>query len=417
MTGRRPAGRFEWEQAVLRARWTGIIKGNGRGTRGGVSGAVIRAIAWAYASHAGPDGADVRPSETTVATLAESAIKNVRTVKAALIEHGFLERVQGGARRYGSGDVYRLTLPVSGWQPVTILTPEDLRRGPTDRRGIDDGAQPIVSEAPGEALIQGPLDPVWTELNEGPVDPVCPAKEGPVDPVWESQTGSSGPRDDVQTGSNGTVKQGPVDPPTNRPSTSDQPEEQLVAQSTSTLPASLRLIADTLADEQITEEEARAVQRAFIAASKPRGTRLYEMIAADGGIPWRTQLVEVRTAAKAATVEAITRLRKGPRCQHGEPGGDREHPRTGQALCPLCRTGAPPPPTNLPDPVETYRSLHRAAHGEPSLERMATIARQRDELQKRGATLRQIETLAASAACAGTDLVTHLRNESDQASA
>lgn len=184
------------------------------------------------------------------------------------------------------------------------------------------------------------------------------------------------------------------------------------------LPEALRIVVDALADEGITEDEGRAVMRAFVASHAPKGLGLYRKIAEDGGIAWRTHLVAVRAAAKEAAGAAIAELRRGPRCPHGEPGGDRNHPTTGQPLCPLCRAGAPATPTNLvPDPVETYRKLHRAAHGEPTLDRMAAIARQRDDLRQRGATLRQIEAVAAGAACAGTDLVTHLRTESDRASA
>lgn len=182
--------------------------------------------------------------------------------------------------------------------------------------------------------------------------------------------------------------------------------------------ASTQLILDTLADEGITEAEAAKVHSMFVAAKKPNGIGLFRAVAAEGGIFWRTALVTVRAAAKEAAGAEIAELRRGPRCAHGEPGGDRNHPATGQPLCPLCRAGAPATPTNLvPDPVETYRKLHRAAHGEPSLDRMAAVARQRDDLRQRGATLRQIEALAAAAACAGTDLVTHLRTESDRASA
>jgi hypothetical protein len=40
---------------------------------------------------------------------------------------------------------------------------------------------------------------------------------------------------------------------------------------------------------------------------------------------------------KPVVAEQIANARKGPLCEHGEPGGAFRHPTTGQPLCPLCR--------------------------------------------------------------------------------
>jgi hypothetical protein len=179
----------------------------------------------------------------------------------------------------------------------------------------------------------------------------------------------------------------------------------------------LQVILDTLADAAITEDEARKVQDAWIAAAKPRGLPLYQRVADDGGIPWRSILADVRAKAKAETAAAVEELTNfGPPCVHGQPGGGHPHPTTGKLLCPLCRRGAPAP-VHEPDPVSTYRQLHTAAHGAPSRERMTEIAHQRQHLAKKGLTAAQIQAIAAGAAVTGQDLATYLRAEQERLSA
>jgi hypothetical protein len=423
----RPASRFEWEQSVLRARWTGLIKGNGTGTRGGVSGAVFRAVAWALCTHADADGSNVRPGDATVAALAEVGVKNVRAVKGALLDYGFLERTKGGARRPGGGDAYRLTLPTSTVAGVPVLSQSALR-GEIERLSDSEKSRKKRGLEP---LLPGPLDPEPNAVVPGPVDPKTTLEPGPPDPERKSGTGSGGPSNQAGTGSSGPAVPGPVDRHTNHDQTTTTNKTAAVeanrdarAQRNGVLFAAtrkvsqpLRLILDELADEAITEDEGRKVQSVWTATAKPRGIGLYERVAGEGGIPWRTILADVRAHAKAETAAAVEELTNfGPPCVHGQPGGDHPHPTTGKLLCPLCRRGAPAP-VHEPDPVGTYRQLHTAAHGAPSRERMTEIAHQRQHLAKKGLTAAQIQAIAAGAAVAGQDLATYLRAEQERLSA
>ncbi|MER7280366.1 hypothetical protein ABT369_38615 [Dactylosporangium sp. NPDC000244] len=184
------------------------------------------------------------------------------------------------------------------------------------------------------------------------------------------------------------------------------------------LPESLQLIVDTLADADITEVEARAVHSRFITERKPQGTRLFHLVAGEGGIPWRTALAGIRADAKAANIAKIAELGRSAPCPHGQPGGDQPHPRTGEPLCPLCRTGTPAPDPDQPKPVETYRRLYTTTHErKPGLDLMAAVGQQHHELAKRGATPRQLDAVAASAAINGHDLITELRQQKERASA
>jgi len=429
VTSARPAGRFEWEQTVLRGRWTGLIKGNGTGTRGGVSGAVFRAVAWALCSHAGPDGDNIWPGDSTVAVLSEVGLKNVRAVKSTLISLGFLAKVRVGPRRLGGGDVYCLTLPQGTPAAVTILSPTQIK---ADVQRVSDGGPARRKRA--EAADAGNVAPRPADLVEpavvpGPLDVVQEVVPGPVDRVESSCTGSTGPANDGCTGSKRTVVPGPVDRHNNHDqlqATNQSAAADKRVQRAGTLFAAnpkisrpLQVILDTLADASITEAEARQVQNAWITAAKPRGIRLYEHVADEGGIPWRSILADIRVKAKAADAELITKLTTtGTPCPHGQPGGEHPHPRTGDPLCPLCRRGTPAPDHNAPKPVETFRRLYTAVHGQkPSLDLMAAVGTQHHELARRGATARQLDAVAASAAINGHDLIAELRAQKERASA
>lgn len=432
MTDVRPAGRFEWEQSVLRGRWTGLVKGNGNGTRGGVSGAVFRAVAWALCTHADADGSNVRPGDATVAVLAEVGVKNVRAVRSTLVALGFLTKVRVGPRRLGGGDVYCLTLP-QGAAGVTVLSPAQIK---SEGQRVSDGTparRKRTGSGGSEAVVLGPLDPVETAVVPGPLDMVKDVVLGPADRVESGCTGSSGPPEDGCTGSRSTVVPGPVDRHTNhdQPTTTNSAsaadaKREARAQRDGALfanppriPERLRLIFDTLSDDAVTVDEARAVEKAWIAAAHPNGIGLYRLIAREGGIPWRSILADVRTAAKAASLNKIAELKQGPRCPHGEPGGDQPHPRTGEALCVGCRRGMPAAETSGPQPVETYRRLYLAAHNErPAMPLMSAVAGQRHDLaHKHGVDARALDALAAAAALNGHDLITELRAQKERASA
>jgi hypothetical protein len=43
---------------------------------------------------------------------------------------------------------------------------------------------------------------------------------------------------------------------------------------------------------------------------------------------------------RAAAAAAVSAARRGPECEHGEPGGATPHPSTGLPLCPLCRAAS-----------------------------------------------------------------------------
>ncbi|GIJ50010.1 hypothetical protein Val02_68960 [Virgisporangium aliadipatigenens] len=157
----RQVGRFEWEQIILRARLTGVIAGNGKGTRGGVSAAAFKAVALAWASHANADGSEVFPGDATLAVEAEVGLQVAQAVKKKLVELGLTERVRAGFRRQRYGDEYRLTLPSDLLDVLDVLTPAAVkaaaaaayakRRG---RRGGSDGypTQPLPLDGVGDLV-------------------------------------------------------------------------------------------------------------------------------------------------------------------------------------------------------------------------------------------------------------------------
>lgn len=197
-------------------------------------------------------------------------------------------------------------------------------------------------------------------------------------------------------------------PPTDTELPTDKSEERRttsaqVVQTTARPVDPLRIIADALADKNPTTDEITAINEQWAATAKPRGTRLYGLIAEQGAIPWRTLLDDHRREARAAT---IAQLRRGPTCPHGDPGGQALHPDSGQPLCPHCRRGAQPVDDLGPDPRDTYRAIYRAAHKrDPDRRRMTAVARQAEHMRLRGADNLTVSAAATAAAMADQDLL------------
>ncbi|MCX4470483.1 hypothetical protein OOK41_09205 [Micromonospora sp. NBC_01655] len=204
----RPVGRFEWEQIINRARFNGLIKGNGKGTRGGVSGAAFKAVALVWATHADPDGSSIYPGDATVAVEAEVGLKVAQAVKRKMVEIGLTEKVRSRARRQRRGDEYRLTLPTDLLDRVDVLTPAALKLAAVaeyeKQRGKRGGST-------------GPLkEPIGLEPVGVPEDP-------PRDPSDEIRGGSDGPTDSGCGGSDGPSVGGPPDRDTTQDRASKRP--------------------------------------------------------------------------------------------------------------------------------------------------------------------------------------------------
>jgi hypothetical protein len=109
----------------------------------------------------------------------------------------------------------------------------------------------------------------------------------------------------------------------------------------------------------------------------------------------------------------IAQLRTGPPCQHGDPGGNSPHPVHGTPLCAKCRRGIPAA-RDAPNPVDTYRRLYAAQHGQPPPQTlMTTVGQQRQDLRTHGISDSDITRIAANAAVTGNDLVQQLHAERD----
>ncbi|AYF30627.1 hypothetical protein CSH63_24920 [Micromonospora tulbaghiae] len=192
----RPVGRFEWEQIVLRARLGSLIQGNGRGTRGGVSGAAFKAVALAWASHGELDGTAIYPGDATLAVEAEVGVKVAQAVKRKMIEIGLTEKVRSRSRRQHRGDEYRLTLPTDLLDVVDVLTPAALKVAAITeyekRRGKRGGSNGPLTEPVGPHDVGGTQDP-------------------PRDPEPETCGGSDGTTETTCGGSDGTSVGGPLD--------------------------------------------------------------------------------------------------------------------------------------------------------------------------------------------------------------
>lgn len=200
----RPVGRFEWEQIIMRARLSDLIKGNGRGTRGGVSGAAFMAVALTWAAHADPDGTNIYPGDATVAVEAEVGLKVAQAVKKAMVDIGLTEKMRSRSRRQHRGDEYRLTLPTDLLDRVEVLTPAALKLAAIaeyeKRRGKRGGSTGPLMEPVGEDVVGGPQDT-------------------PQHDPAEIRGGSDGTTKTGCGGSDGTSVGGPPDRDTNQ----DQP--------------------------------------------------------------------------------------------------------------------------------------------------------------------------------------------------
>ena len=123
----RPAGRYEWEQIVRRARFAGVIGSSGRqgkdgkSTKGGMSGTTFTGIALGWASYANDRGQEIWPGDATVAVDLETSIVAVRKVRKTLLALGLLQFVR--ARTGQRGVEYRLTLPSDLLESLDVLTP------------------------------------------------------------------------------------------------------------------------------------------------------------------------------------------------------------------------------------------------------------------------------------------------------
>lgn len=115
----------------------------------------------------------------------------------------------------------------------------------------------------------------------------------------------------------------------------------------------------------------------------------------------------------SVVADEIAHLRTGPPCEHGDPGGNSPHPVHGTPLCPKCRRGIPAPRDD-PNPVDTYRRLYTAQHGQPPPQPlMTTVGRQRQDLNQHGMNDTDVTRLAAAAAVTGHDLAQQLQTERD----
>ncbi len=255
----RPVGRFEWEQIINRARLAGLITGNGRGTRGGVSGAAFKAVALVWASHGELDGTNIYPGDATLAVEAEVGVKVAQAVKRKMVEIGLTEKVRARARRQHRGDEYRLTLPSDLLDRVEVLTPAALKvlavAEYEKQRGKRGGSTGPLMEPVGQDAVGVPVDPPQA----------VPA---------EIRGGSDGPTKPVRGGSDGTSVGGPLDRDTQpRPSqVVTQPKEQGVR----TALTGPRATEPEEPDSDVGEKPAaaRGCQvhgRAFAAGTRPDG--------------------------------------------------------------------------------------------------------------------------------------------------
>jgi len=232
----RPAGRFEWEQIILRSRLGGVIQGNGRGTRGGVSATTLKAVALVWASHADIDGTQIWPGDATVAVEAEAGLQVVQACKRALVDLGLMEKVRSRARRRHRGDEYRLTLPSDLLDRLEVLNPAQLKVAAgaeyEKRRGKRGGSAGPLSPPVGSEPVGGPADTPQADPDE-------------------SRGGSSGTTNEPRGGSAGTSVGGPAERDTNQdPATYLRP-----TQTDDEIRTALTGPRATAAEEQISPDE------------------------------------------------------------------------------------------------------------------------------------------------------------------
>lgn len=213
----RPAGRYEWEQIIRRARLTGVVAGTGRTgtdgrrpTRGGVSAATFKAVAFAIASYGNDRGGEIWPGDATIAVDVESSIDTVAKVRKTLLSLGLLERLSG--RRSGRGQEHRLTLPSDLLDVLEVLTPAAHKLA---AKRLNDAVRKKSAGSGGGSTDPGSLGPA----------------EGANEPEAEISAGSAGPPKDDFAGSAGPPFAGSAGPPyppgPYQGKTTDQPQPDL----------------------------------------------------------------------------------------------------------------------------------------------------------------------------------------------
>lgn len=240
----RPASRFEWEQIIRRARLDGLIGGSGklgkdgRPTRGAIAGKTFKAAALTWASYGNPDGSSIHPGDATWAVESEVGLKDIKAIKAFLIEVGLTERIKAGSRRLRQPDIYRLTLPSDLLERVHVLSPAALKLAAIEtyekQRGKRGGSTGPLKDPVGTPDVEGPPDPPQDdplEIVGGPEDPRNDVVGGPEDQLWgvrrtaipnqdRATNRPDQPTADVRTavtGPRATPPEEALSPPTNTP--------------------------------------------------------------------------------------------------------------------------------------------------------------------------------------------------------
>lgn len=98
-----------------------------------------------------------------------------------------------------------------------------------------------------------------------------------------------------------------------------------------------------MAHTDATRDESAEVARRIERERRPKNpTALVRHLAGAGEL--RDWLAEVRGERDdTAVTERLTAARRGPPCEHGQPGGQALHPSSGLPLCPVCRQAAMSP--------------------------------------------------------------------------
>jgi hypothetical protein len=459
----RPVDRYEWERVIRRARLGGVIAGNAKGSRGGVSAAAFKAVAFTWSSHGNADGSDVYPGDATLAVESEVGLKAVKAIKAAMVRLGLTTRTKAGARRQGQPDIYRLTLPVSPAldELIEVLSPDEVRAAAVatyeKQRGTQGGSSGPPTMPVLGGVVRGPEDP--RQLPEGgPGDPLQPGHGG-------SQRGSDGTADSGCRGSDGTVVGGPMDrdtrpipnpkrttissspdsdlsaaDPTGTPAaTRERPDNglaiyspkppgktarngakhrqpSLIPKTTPRPPEAIQIVLDNLRRAEhpdVTIEDAKAVHRAVVRQYGAKVTPRYLRTMA-GNTGFAGYYADVKAARGEAVAKELTRLREAePECEHGTAAGHAAHPTTGRPLCPQCRAGQPavaddqaPTPAVVVATLDAYRTAYLVTHQRaPGAELLVALTQQAAGLHARGAAAEDLTQLAQRAGAAGIGLL------------
>jgi hypothetical protein len=167
--------------------------------------------------------------------------------------------------------------------------------------------------------------------------PPCPTHEGLTEPLTEPAVSHSrnGSVSDSLPGageqrSSGAGEQGSSGGPRSEPPPSDPAAATAAA-------AILQIIRN---NTDATSAEAGQLAEWIDRERRPRNLAgLINALAKGPDLAAMLQEQRDRTG-KGDVVTAITEARKGPPCEHGEPGGTFIHPGSGKPLCPLCRVAS-----------------------------------------------------------------------------